>query len=113
MPVKGTVKSIAKNAEDSILEDDKSDRPLPDRPLPNRPHLNRPLPREGISSGLYKNLNDDEAGDDVEKNEWKLTTVKTQERNTWSSDVRSIMCAASQLPRVGPTDMDDARKSKT
>ena len=60
MPFKGTVKSIAKNAEDNILEEDKSDRPLPNRPHLNRPLLNRPFPQEGISSGLYKNLNDDE-----------------------------------------------------
>ena len=40
--------------------------------------------------------------------EWKLTTVDPQERNTWSSGVRSAMRAASQLPGKGPTDVDDA-----
>ena len=30
--------------------------------------------------------------------EWKLTTVDTQESNTWRTGVRSAMCAASQLP---------------
>ena len=40
--------------------------------------------------------------------EWKLTTVDPQERSTWRSGVRSAMCAASQLPRKGPTDVDDA-----
>ena len=38
----------------------------------------------------------------------KLTTVDPQERSTWRSGVRSAMHAASQLPRKGPTDMDDA-----
>ena len=40
--------------------------------------------------------------------EWKLTTVDPQERNTWRSGVRSAMCATSQLPGRGPTDVDDA-----
>ena len=40
--------------------------------------------------------------------EWKLTTVDPQERSTWRSGVRSAMCAASQLPGKGPTDVDDA-----
>ena len=40
--------------------------------------------------------------------EWKLTRVDTQERSTWSSGVRSAMCAASQLPGKGPTDVHDA-----
>ena len=40
--------------------------------------------------------------------EWKLTTVDPQERSTWRSGVRSAMHAASQLPRRGPTDVDDA-----
>ena len=40
----------------------------------------------------------------------KLTkkTVDPQERSTWRSGVRSAMCAASQLPGSGPTDVDDA-----
>ena len=40
--------------------------------------------------------------------EWKLRTVDPQERSTWRSGVRSAMCAASQLPGKGPTDVDDA-----
>ena len=40
--------------------------------------------------------------------EWKLMTVDPQEKSTWRSGVRSAMCAASQLPGKGPTDMDDA-----
>ena len=40
--------------------------------------------------------------------EWKLRTVDPQERSTWRSSVRSAMCAASQLPEKGPTDVDDA-----
>ena len=40
--------------------------------------------------------------------EWKLTSVDPQERSTWRSVVRSAMCAASQLPRKGPIDVDDA-----
>ena len=37
----------------------------------------------------------------------KLTTDDPQERSTWRSGVRSAMCAASQLPGRGPTDVDD------
>ena len=40
---------------------------------------------------------------------WKLKTVDLQERSTWRSGVRSAMCAASQLPGRGPTDVYDAR----
>ena len=40
--------------------------------------------------------------------EWKLMTVDPQERSTWRSGVRSAMCATSQLPGKGPTDVDDA-----
>ena len=40
--------------------------------------------------------------------EWKLMTVDPQERSTWRSGVRSAMCAASQVPGRGPTDVDDA-----
>ena len=40
--------------------------------------------------------------------EWKFTTVDPTERSTWRSGVRSAMCAASQLPGRGPTDVDDA-----
>ena len=34
--------------------------------------------------------------------------VDPLERGTWRSGVRSAMCAASQLPGKGPTDVDDA-----
>ena len=40
--------------------------------------------------------------------EWELTTVDPEERSTWRSGVRSAMCAASQSPGRGPTDVDDA-----
>ena len=45
---------------------------------------------------------------DKDCREWKLTTVDPQERCTWRSGVRSAMRAAGQLPRRGPTDVDDA-----
>ena len=35
-------------------------------------------------------------------------TVDPQERSTWRSGVRSAMRAASQFPRRGPSDVDDA-----
>ena len=34
--------------------------------------------------------------------EWKLTAVDPQERNSWTSDVRSAMNATRQLPGRGP-----------
>ena len=40
--------------------------------------------------------------------EWKLMKVDPQERSTWRSGVRSAMCAASQLPKKGPTEVNDA-----
>ena len=40
--------------------------------------------------------------------EWKLTTGDPQESSSWRSDVRSAMCAASQLPGRGSTDVDDS-----
>ena len=40
--------------------------------------------------------------------EWKLTTIDPQEKSTWRSGVRSAMCTASQLPGMGPPDVDDA-----
>ena len=40
--------------------------------------------------------------------EWKLTTVDPQERSTWRSGVRSAMCAASQLPGKGLSDVYNA-----
>ena len=43
--------------------------------------------------------------------EWKLTKVEPQERSTWRSGLRSAMLAASQLPRKGPTGVDDAPAS--
>ena len=43
--------------------------------------------------------------------EWRLTTVDPQERSIWRSGLRSAMHAASQLPRKGPTDVDDAPAS--
>ena len=41
------------------------------------------------------------------KTAWKKFR-ETQERSTWRSGVRSVLCAASQLPGKGPTDLDDA-----
>ena len=40
--------------------------------------------------------------------EWKLSAIDPHDRHTWRSGVRSAMCAASQLPRRGPTDVDVA-----
>ena len=40
--------------------------------------------------------------------EWRITTVDPQERSTLRSRRRSAMHAVSQLPRKGPTDVDDA-----
>ena len=40
--------------------------------------------------------------------EWKLMKVDPQERSTWRPGVRSAMCAASQLPGKGTTEVDDA-----
>ena len=37
--------------------------------------------------------------------EWKLSATDPHDRHTWRSGVRSAMCAASQLPRRGPTDV--------
>ena len=34
--------------------------------------------------------------------------LTSEERSTWRSGVRSAMCATSQLPGKGPTDVDDA-----
>ena len=38
----------------------------------------------------------------------KLMTVDPQERSLWRSGVGSAMHAASQLPGMGSTDVDDA-----
>ena len=42
--------------------------------------------------------------------EWKLSAINPHDRYTptWRSGVRSAMCAASQLPGRGPTDVDVA-----
>ena len=48
--------------------------------------------------------------------EWKLLAMDRNDRDTWRSGVRSAMCAASQSPGRGPTDVDiapvPARESK-
>ena len=38
--------------------------------------------------------------------QWKLSAIDPHNRHTWRSGVRSVMCAASQLPGRGPTDVD-------
>ena len=40
--------------------------------------------------------------------EWKLSAIDPHDRDTWRSDVRSAMPAASQLPGRGPTVVDMA-----
>ena len=40
--------------------------------------------------------------------EWKLSAIDPHDRHTRRSSVRSAMCAASQLPGRGPTDVDVA-----
>ena len=40
--------------------------------------------------------------------EWKLSAINPKDKHTWRSCVRSAMCAASQLSRRGPTDVDVA-----
>ena len=40
--------------------------------------------------------------------EWKLSASNPHDRDTWRSGVRSVMCAASQLPGRGPTVVDIA-----
>ena len=40
--------------------------------------------------------------------EWKLSAIDSHDIDTWRSDVRSAMRAASQLPRRGPTVVDIA-----
>ena len=34
--------------------------------------------------------------------------IYSQERSPWRTGVRSALCAASQIPGKGPTDVDDA-----
>ena len=43
-----------------------------------------------------------------DRREWKLSAIDPHDRDTWGSDVRSAMCAASQLPGRGPTVVDMA-----
>ena len=38
--------------------------------------------------------------------EMKLSAINPHDRHIWRSGVRSAMCAASQLSRRGPTDVD-------
>ena len=42
-----------------------------------------------------------------DRREWKLSAIDLH-GHTWRSDVRSAMCAASQLPERRPTDVDVA-----
>ncbi len=41
-----------------------------------------------------------------DRRDWGLSTIDPHERNTWRSDVRAAMRAASQLPGRGSTDVD-------
>ena len=38
--------------------------------------------------------------------EWKISAIDPHDRHTWRSCVKSAMRVASQLPRMGPTDVD-------
>ena len=40
--------------------------------------------------------------------EWNPLAINPHDRHIWKSGVRSAMCAASQLPGRGPTDVDVA-----
>ena len=40
--------------------------------------------------------------------EWKLLAIDPHDGHTWKSGMRSAMCASSQLPGRGPTDVDAA-----
>ena len=40
--------------------------------------------------------------------EWKLSAINPHDRQTWRSDVRTAINAASQLSGRGPTDVDVA-----
>ena len=40
--------------------------------------------------------------------EWKLSDIDPYDRHTWRCGVRSTMRATSQLPGMGPTDVDVA-----
>ena len=41
-----------------------------------------------------------------DRREGMLSAIDPHDRDTWRSGVRSAMCAASQLPVRGPTDVD-------
>ena len=49
-----------------------------------------------------------EAADIEDRREWKLSAIDLHDRHSWRSNVRSAMCAASQLPGREPTDVDVA-----
>ena len=40
--------------------------------------------------------------------EWKVSAINPHDRHTWRSGVRSAIRAASQLPGMGPINMDVA-----
>ena len=61
--------------------------------------------REGGGKEAQANMEET----DGERLPWmEAHAVDPQKRSTWISGVRSAMRAASQLPRKGPTDVDDA-----
>ena len=41
--------------------------------------------------------------------EWKLSAIDPHDKHTWRSGARSAICAASQLPGRGPSDVDVAQ----
>ena len=43
-----------------------------------------------------------------DRREWNLNEVDPLDKDVWRSNVRSVMRAASHLPRREPTDVDDA-----
>ena len=43
---------------------------------------------------------------EMDRRDWKLSAIDPHYRNTWRSGVRSAMHATSQLPGMGPTDVD-------
>ena len=56
-------------------------------------------PRPGRPKMTWKQLTERDC------REWKLSAIDPHDRHTWRSGVRSAMCAASQLPGRGPTDV--------
>ena len=42
------------------------------------------------------------------RREWKLSAIDPHARDTWRSGVRSVMRAASHMPRRGPIVVDMA-----